>query len=612
MSPVANKFEFEGCKVDISQLQKYLERGCLDTAYQSIYKDELSLSCRKQDVDSLCALYINTLSRAENQLFDSPSNSLLEAYAALHREFQTLIDITGCSFQYDFLIVVPVADRPEQLRRCLNSLLTCQQLYCYGGLRDNNFKKVSVLVADDSKELSSRCDIEAISSEFSVKGLSVSYFSQQQQSNIYEKCIKSDPDHADRVLGHLNRDAFYHKGASVMRNLVYLYLQSIELEDSTIIHFIDSDQEFNVNLERNDSFYGLNYYYIWNSVFYNQRVQVATGKVVGDPPVSPAVMSSRMLDDVNGFVDKVLDYLPGASCCFHIDNENSANAASYHDMADLFGFVAKTDSVSFKCDIKEPHIIDDVIEKFATELTAFFHGSHPTRYDSYRHCPGDMCVDDARTVYTGNYLIRKNMLDFVMPFASLKLRMAGPVMGRILKSRHGCGFVSANVPMRHMRTLMDSDESEYRSGVIPRQDIIDLSSEFVRQFYGDVMLFSVSRIASMQDQVQNGESIINLVDYVVNDVHNEMLVNYADKQKSIVSKLSHLECKLITLSKKKFKNNTVIDDKFRLFLDTIKYHYGDESVPVNRIHAEGQSYLSLIKSSLCNHLADCRESGFYL
>ena len=95
----------------------------------------------------------------------------------------------------------------------------------------------------------------------------------------------------------------------------------------------------------------------------------------------------------------------------------------------------------------------------------------------------------ARTVYTGNYVIRPENLRYFIPFATLKLRMAGPVLGRILKMRLKHRFVSANLPMLHNRTVDSIGQSEYRAGVINTNQSIDLSNEFIRQFYGDVMLF---------------------------------------------------------------------------------------------------------------------------
>ncbi len=69
--------------------------------------------------------------------------------------------------------------------------------------------------------------------------------------------------------------------------------------------------------------------------------------------------------------------------------------------------------------------------------------------------------------------------------------MAGLVFGRIIKAKLAAGFVSANLLMLHKRRVDDLGQSEYRSGVEHESEKVGLSDEFERQFYGDVMLFSM-------------------------------------------------------------------------------------------------------------------------
>ena len=42
-----------------------------------------------------------------------------------------------------------------------------------------------------------------------------------------------------------------------------------------------------------------------DGIFNQGKAQVLTGKVVGDPPVSPAVMAGTLLDDVLGFLGEL-------------------------------------------------------------------------------------------------------------------------------------------------------------------------------------------------------------------------------------------------------------------------------------------------------------------
>jgi hypothetical protein len=75
--------------------------------------------------------------------------------------------------------------------------------------------------------------------------------------------------------------------------------------------------------------------------------------------------------------------------------------------------------------------------------------------------------------------------------------MAGPTLGRILRGKIREKFVSANLPLLHKRTGAEDHINEFRSGVIHKGDALDLSGEFLRQFWGDVMLFSVEAVSEI-------------------------------------------------------------------------------------------------------------------
>jgi hypothetical protein len=72
--------------------------------------------------------------------------------------------------------------------------------------------------------------------------------------------------------------------------------------------------------------------------------------------------------------------------------------------------------------------------------------------------------------------------------------MAGPVLGRLIKARIGERFISANLPLLHKRTEHDAGGAEFRPGVQHCSQAIDLSGEFERQFFGDVMLFAMEKL----------------------------------------------------------------------------------------------------------------------
>jgi len=79
--------------------------------------------------------------------------------------------------------------------------------------------------------------------------------------------------------------------------------------------------------------------------------------------------------------------------------------------------------------------------------------------------------------------------------------MAGPSLGRILRKRLKHGFVSVNLPLLHKRTIQADYSNEFRSGISADNHSVDLSLdlslEFNRQFWGDVMLFTIEKLAEL-------------------------------------------------------------------------------------------------------------------
>jgi len=129
-------------------------------------------------------------------------------------------------------------------------------------------------------------------------------------------------------------------------------------------------------------------------------------------------------------------------------------------------------------------------------------------------------------------VIKPEALDYFIPFATLKLRMAGPVLGRILKTRLQHRFVSANLPMLHNRTIDSTGQSEFRPGVKSNDNNIDFGNEFIRQFYGDVMLFSMEKITASGNTVTavNKEQIRS----ILNTTYDEIREVYITKHHAIL------------------------------------------------------------------------------
>jgi hypothetical protein len=212
-------------------------------------------------------------------------------------------------------------------------------------------------------------------------------------------------------------------------------------------------------------------------------------------------------------------------------------------MADLFGFTQAVDAFRYRCPLAGAHSEADCCAHFAARLNSFFYGEHPTRVSYYQ--PADLpgSVQPARTVYQGNYVFRPQALKYFAPFATLRLRMSGPTLGRIIQSEIGTRFVSANLPMLHKRTLESGGQSEFRPGIATAAPdiapVIDISGEFERQFYGDVMLFSIERLA--REQPIRHPTSADLVANTLDAVHAELLEKYNSRQRAIVDRLQVLD-----------------------------------------------------------------------
>lgn len=431
--------------------------------------------------------------------------------------------------RHNFIVVVPVADRPRHLLACLASLQQQQRRFPYPG-------RITVLVADDSADSASVAAHREIVARFAAEGLPTLHFPAAEQVALVRGLGTDLP----RVLGDAPPDKFGHKGQGVMRNIAYLKVAQLLQGQTadTLVWSIDSDQEFRVN-EPEDEGYVVDYFGGLDAIFATTDVLVATGKVVGDPPVSPAVMTSNFLDDVLAFLEQQVARDPAAPCGHH-GAAAAAGDAAYHDMADLFGFRPAA-HYAYPCPLAGPHTEADCCTHFASRVNSFFYGEHPTRVSGYvPDVNGNLfaSVQPARTVYAGNYVFRPEALRYFIPFAALRLRMSGPTLGRLLKAELGPRFVSANLPMLHKRTVESGGQSEFRPGIETQQASIDMGGEFERQFYGDVMLFSVEKLAAGGDVRRlRGTDFAGTLDAL----HADMLERYNARQQAILAKLDRLE-----------------------------------------------------------------------
>lgn len=500
--------------------------------------------------------------------------------------------------QYRFIVVVPVADRPRHIRACLDSLQELLRRFPYAG-------GISVLVADDSADAASVAANREIAARFTAAGLPVIHFPPDEQFALVASLGLDLP----RVLGDAPRERYGHKGQGAMRNIAYLKVADMlrGQPDDVLIWSIDSDQEFRVNAAEDEG-YVVDFFNGLDAIFARTDAQVLTGKVVGDPPVSPAVMTRNFLDDVLAFLRHMAGRDPAAACSHHAAATAPGDAA-YHDMADLFGFRPEA-AYDYPCPLAGAHSEADCCAHFAGRVNSFFYGEHPTRISGY--VPNEdgkllASVQPARTVYAGNYAFRAAALKYFIPFAALRLRMSGPTLGRILKAELGPRFVSANLPMLHRRTVESGGRAEFRPGIETRREetrradpsvssppggrsphsgdyggglLIDMSGEFERQFYGDVMLFSVEKLTAGESMCRPASADFS---QTLDELRTTMLARYNERQQAILGKLAQLDTLLDDLQHK-WPAQPGASAGFRHFADNVRRNFGPDSAGHARIN----------------------------
>ncbi|MBF0471989.1 MAG: hypothetical protein HQL48_11535 [Gammaproteobacteria bacterium] len=488
----------------ISQL--YPEADWLHAAAGEISALKLNPESEQRTITEGAQLYRQLIERFERMMWERDlEEEALCHYQQLFQELEELLALQAVDDRYRFVVIIPVAERPQHLHHCLQSLLRLCKRFHYGGIRGNGYSGVRVVVADDSGQDENISRHRQLAVEYSRQGLEVLYFGLDDQAQLLRETAAEKSELASilpRVVGEYNPASFHHKGASAMRNIIYLKLMEIEksAHQRQLYFFVDSDQEFQVTVDdggRGRELYAINYFDRLNRIFSEKAITLLTGKVVGDPPVSPAVMAANCLCDVNAFLQELVVHPPEGRCHFHQQQLQCEGEAAYHDHAALFGFTPAVESYRYRCDIESDHQQGDCFGRFSGRINRFFYGEHPTRRSYYQRGEAEQVVA-ARTVYTGNYVMTAAGLRHFIPFAPLRLRMAGPVLGRILKKRLGNAFVSANLPLLHRRTVADSGVSEFRPGVEADEKLVDLSGEFERQFFGDLLLFTMEALVKSE------------------------------------------------------------------------------------------------------------------
>jgi hypothetical protein len=498
---------------------------------------------RIDGLDALLPLYDEIIPLLEAAMWESALDpARVEQCHALFVEMEGHIAAAGDDLRHTVVVVVPVADRPQQLRTCLLSLAGAARAFRYGAGSAQRPGKLVAVIADDSRTAGHIAANRAIAAEIGQRGIETIYFGLEEQLAELDRLSGSDRQALQHVIGSARPDAFWHKGASIMRNITCLMLNRMVQDDERLLFmFVDSDQEFHANTDAGGEVFTTNYFYHIDRIFRQSNVEVLTGKVVGDPPVSPAVMAGTLLEDVLALLAEITGLAADAPCTFHRGSA-SEDAAAYHDMAGLFGFANSVGPHRYQCPLQGPHDHRACLSRFVHRLNRFFDGEHPTRVTPYRHVDVQANVTPARTVYTGNYVLSPGALKYFIPFAGLQLRMAGPVLGRLVQASSGDAFVSANLPMLHRRTVDETGGSEFRPGVDRSAPLVDLSGEFERQFFGDVMLFAVTGLVERgyPGQLPARDEIRAQV----LATEARMRAQYADVRQRVLNRLSDVEALL--------------------------------------------------------------------
>ena len=554
-----------------------------------------------QQADNVIALYHDIYPLFEQELWAATDDfeEMLEVYQSLFQEQDLLIQASSSSYyqekQYHFILSIPIADRPEHLRGCLESIFQICSLYSYGGYStsekgDTFFNKVIVVIIEDSKEKQHIDKDIALAEEYTKKGLRVHHYGLEEQYDLMMALPETVRHEVSSIIGDPSTENFYHKGQAVTRNLSYLKaLQLTSLDempdkDNMLFYFVDSDQQFRVNritADGDEYVYGLNYFYYINHLFCEKNIAMLTGKLVCDPPVSPSVMSGNFLDDVIAFFQQLSTLAPQEKCQFHPVNKIKPDDAAYHDMAHLFGLGSLRKTYDYCCSIsvKQAPEHDHIacLKSFSKRINYFFFGEHLTRKTYFSYTGSLTKIAPARTIYPGNYITTFDGLKYIIPFGKLRLRMSGPTAGRLIQSEIGERFASVNLPMLHARTLQSDFKDEYRPGVEDSLNHIDLTDEFERQFFGDLMLFTVVKLSKSGVGIEAFNQKLLSETFAI--VESELLGLYEQKHNKVLLKCDNLTS-LINNEKLWWNQSEELResiDQVRQFIKSIQYNFAEQS-----------------------------------
>ena len=111
------------------------------------YADAVQYALDHDDLSALIAIYHAVYPLLEQEIWNGQAfHSTLDLYQSLFREQEALIQHAGNEQRYDFILSIPVADRPQHVKRCLESIYQQCVSYGYGGRSNGRFSLVRISI----------------------------------------------------------------------------------------------------------------------------------------------------------------------------------------------------------------------------------------------------------------------------------------------------------------------------------------------------------------------------------------------------------------------------------------------------------------------------------
>lgn len=160
--------------------------------------------------------------------------------------------------------------------------------------------------------------------------------------------------------------------------------------------------------------------------------------------------------------------------------------------------------------------------------------------------------------------------------------MSGPTAGRLIVAEIQHRFASFKMPILHRRISASGLHDDFRPGVElgekSKQGHIDLSDEFERQFFGDLMLFTTEALVIKENV--NKPFPMDLVVSIIDQKESELLQHDVIIEKSralerLVFSSNHWWLHSITLA------NTL--PQVKIFIDNINHNFGEQSLAWQQI-----------------------------